>query len=73
MRDLLTILPGAAWHGLKIGLVAAVLALAVLPILHLAGLNLADRFVALTTGAVLVAVLLPISILEARRSGFLKR
>lgn len=73
MRNLITILPGAAWHGLKIGLVAAILVLTVLPVLHLAGLNLADRTVALSTGAVFVAVLLPISIMEARRSGFLKR
>lgn len=65
---LVRIIPIAAWHGLKVGLIAAILLIPAFLAMRAAGISLQDPGVLLPLGAILVFVLLPVSFFEARRA-----
>lgn len=62
------ILPLAAWHGLKIGLAAAIVLMPLLLAVRAAGFSLQDAGVLFPLAAIMVLIMLPVSFFEAHRS-----
>lgn len=73
MSRMIAFLPHAAWHGLKVGAMSAVILMPVLFLLWSTGLSLRDPLVFIPVVVMLFAIILPLSIFEAERTGLAEK